>query len=34
MLEGGRFTLTCTLRPHPGNEHYDEAFCMDWIDVA
>jgi hypothetical protein len=34
MLEGGRFTLTCTLEPHPDDHHYDGAFCIDWTDNA
>ena len=28
--DGGYITLTCTLKPHEDDKHYDEAFSLSW----
>jgi hypothetical protein len=33
MGEVGMMMLACTLDPHEGNEHYDDAFCTEWKDI-
>jgi hypothetical protein len=29
----GLITLVCTLEPHRGKQHYDDAFCMSWKEI-
>jgi hypothetical protein len=33
VTEASVITVVCTLDPHEGGQHYDDAFCLGWTKV-